>query len=207
MATSSSTLEEDESLKGCEIFVQKHNIQQILKECIVNLCIAKPERPMKFLREHFEKLEKGNCEDSIWFNKPSPAVESEIVYITGLGLPKEECKQIMARQKSNSQSDSHDDEVSPPPPNPVVKARRRRGGVSAEVYTEEDAVSYVRKVIPKDYKTMTALAKAISKNVLFAHLDDNERRSPLMPGSGSDREGGVVGKTLRWLAVPPASRN
>uniref|UniRef100_A0A8P4KIW8 Cyclic nucleotide-binding domain-containing protein n=1 Tax=Dicentrarchus labrax TaxID=13489 RepID=A0A8P4KIW8_DICLA len=146
MATSSSTLEEDESLKGCEIFVQKHNIQQILKECIVNLCIAKPERPMKFLREHFEKLEK------------------------------EECKQIMARQKSNSQSDSHDDEVSPPPPNPVVKARRRRGGVSAEVYTEEDAVSYVRKVIPKDYKTMTALAKAISKNVLFAHLDDNERR-------------------------------
>lgn len=52
----------------------------------------------------------------------------------------------MARQKSNSQSDSHDDEVSPPPPNPVVKARRRRGGVSAEVYTEEDAVSYVRKV-------------------------------------------------------------
>lgn len=58
----------------------------------------------------------------------------------------EECKQILARQKSNSQSDSHDDEVSPPPPNPVVKARRRRGGVSAEVYTEEDAVSYVRKV-------------------------------------------------------------
>ncbi|XP_043945624.1 cAMP-dependent protein kinase type I-beta regulatory subunit isoform X2 [Protopterus annectens] len=87
----------------------------------------------------------------------------------------EECKQILARQKSNSQSDSHDDEISPPPPNPVVKARCRRGGVSAEVYTEEDAVSYVRKVIPKDYKTMTALAKAISKNVLFAHLDDNER--------------------------------
>uniref|UniRef100_A0A674EKP7 Protein kinase, cAMP-dependent, regulatory, type I, beta n=1 Tax=Salmo trutta TaxID=8032 RepID=A0A674EKP7_SALTR len=146
MATSSSpNLEEDESLKGCEVFVQKHNIQQILKECIVNLCIAKPERPMKFLREHFEKLEK------------------------------EESQQILARQKSNSQSDSHDDEVSPPLPNPVVKARRRRGGVSAEVYTEEDAVSYVRKVIPKDYKTMTALAKAISKNVLFAHLDDNER--------------------------------
>lgn len=38
------------------------------------------------------------------------------------------------------------------------------------------------QVIPKDYKTMTALAKAISKNVLFAHLDDNERRyKPLWP--------------------------
>ncbi|ETE65406.1 hypothetical protein L345_08820, partial [Ophiophagus hannah] len=56
--SSSCNAEEDESLKGCELYVQKHNIQQILKECIVNLCIAKPDRPMKFLREHFEKLEK-----------------------------------------------------------------------------------------------------------------------------------------------------
>nr|XP_045000327.1 cAMP-dependent protein kinase type I-beta regulatory subunit isoform X4 [Jaculus jaculus] len=137
--------EDEDSLKGCELYVQKHGVQQVLKECIVHLCIAKPDRPLRFLREHFEKLEK------------------------------EENRQILAWQKSNSQSDSHDEEVSPTPPNPVVKVRCRRGGVSAEVYTEEDAVSYVRKVIPKDYKTMTALAKAISRNVLFAHLDDNER--------------------------------
>lgn len=59
-------------------------------------------------------------------------------------FPQEEARQILTQQKS----DSHDEEVSPTPPNPVVKARRRRGGVSAEVYTEEDAVSYVRKVGP-----------------------------------------------------------
>lgn len=51
-------------------------------------------------------------------------------------------------QKSAPQSDVHDEDMSPTLPNPVVKARRRRGGVSAEVYTEEDAVSYVRKVGP-----------------------------------------------------------
>lgn len=39
-----------------------------------------------------------------------------------------------------------------------------------------DITAFPTQVIPKDYKTMTALAKAISKNVLFAHLDDNERR-------------------------------
>ncbi|NXP69807.1 KAP0 kinase, partial [Ramphastos sulfuratus] len=88
----------------------------------------------------------------------------------------EETKQLLNQQKSGSRSDSREDEISPPPPmNPVVKGRRRRGAISAEVYTEEDAASYVRKVIPKDYKTMAALAKAIEKNVLFAHLDDNER--------------------------------
>lgn len=57
----------------------------------------------------------------------------------------EEAKQISSQQKSSSRSDSREDEVSPPM-NPVVKGRRRRGAISAEVYTEEDAASYVRKV-------------------------------------------------------------
>ncbi|XP_050961603.1 protein kinase, cAMP-dependent, regulatory, type I, alpha (tissue specific extinguisher 1) a isoform X1 [Labeo rohita] len=180
MASSSTSSEEERSLRECERYVQKHNIQQLLKDCIVQLCTNRPERPMAFLREYFERLEK------------------------------EEAKQFVSQQKSSSRSDSREDEVSPPM-NPVVKGRRRRGAISAEVYTEEDAASYVRKVttlfpprnvyfhstnniifvlnsifnavafavfsqvIPKDYKTMAALAKAIEKNVLFAHLDDNER--------------------------------
>ncbi|XP_026469122.1 cAMP-dependent protein kinase type I regulatory subunit isoform X3 [Ctenocephalides felis] len=52
---------------------------------------------------------------------------------------------------------------------------RRRGAISAEPVTEEDATNYVKKVVPKDYKTMAALAKAIDRHVLFSHLDDNER--------------------------------
>ncbi|XP_052375785.1 protein kinase, cAMP-dependent, regulatory, type I, alpha (tissue specific extinguisher 1) a isoform X2 [Oncorhynchus keta] len=157
MASGSTSSEEERSLRECELYVQKHNIQQLLKDCIVQLCTSRPDRPMAFLREYFDRLEK-------------------------------EAKQILQQQKSNSRSDSREDEVSPPM-NPVVKGRRRRGAISAEVYTEEDAASYVRKVrggqpsanhaslqvIPKDYKTMAALAKAIEKNVLFAHLDDNER--------------------------------
>ncbi|XP_008766533.2 cAMP-dependent protein kinase type I-alpha regulatory subunit isoform X1 [Rattus norvegicus] len=137
--------EEERSLRECELYVQKHNIQALLKDSIVQLCTARPERPMAFLREYFERLEK------------------------------EEARQIQSLQKSGIRTDSREDEISPPPPNPVVKGRRRRGAISAEVYTEEDAASYVRKVIPKDYKTMAALAKAIEKNVLFSHLDDNER--------------------------------
>uniref|UniRef100_A0AAZ3SGS4 cAMP-dependent protein kinase type I-alpha regulatory subunit n=1 Tax=Oncorhynchus tshawytscha TaxID=74940 RepID=A0AAZ3SGS4_ONCTS len=144
MASGSTSSEEERSLRECELYVQKHNIQQLLKDCIVQLCTSRPERPMAFLREYFERLEK------------------------------EEAKQILNQQKASSRSDSRDEEVSPPM-NPVVKGRRRRGAISAEVYTEEDAASYVRKVIPKDYKTMAALAKAIEKNVLFSHLDDNER--------------------------------
>lgn len=54
-------------------------------------------------------------------------------------------------------------------------SRPRRGGISSEPMTEEEATNYVKKVVPKDYKTMEALAKAIAKNVLFSHLDENER--------------------------------
>jgi len=57
----------------------------------------------------------------------------------------------------------------------VQQSVKRRGAISAEPITEEDASSYVKKVVPKDYKTMESLSKAIAKNVLFSHLDENER--------------------------------
>ena len=51
-----------EMIKECEEYVGKHKIQVLLKDAIVQLCISKPEKPYKFLREHFEKLEKvGIC--------------------------------------------------------------------------------------------------------------------------------------------------
>lgn len=41
-------------------------------------------------------------------------------------------------------------------------------------------VLYIEKVVPKDYKTMAALSRAISKNILFSHLDENECRQVLI---------------------------
>lgn len=70
--------------------------------------------------------------------------------------------------------DESEDSVTMLPP-PKAVGKLRRGAVSAEPFSEEDATSYVKKVVPKDYKTMAALSKAISKNILFAHLDENER--------------------------------
>ena len=52
------SLEEERSLRECEDYVQRHNVQQILKDCIVQLCVARPENPITFLREYFQKLER-----------------------------------------------------------------------------------------------------------------------------------------------------
>ena len=49
---------EDQTLKECEAYVSKHNIKDLLKDCIVQLCLKKPENPISFLRQHFERLEK-----------------------------------------------------------------------------------------------------------------------------------------------------
>lgn len=53
-----ANLEEEQSLRECEEYVQRHNIQQVLKDCIVQLCVGRPENPISFLREYFQKLER-----------------------------------------------------------------------------------------------------------------------------------------------------
>ena len=55
---SSMRMEEEQSLQECEAYVQHHRIQQILKDCIVQLCVSRPDNPISFLREYFQKLEQ-----------------------------------------------------------------------------------------------------------------------------------------------------
>jgi len=135
-----ANVDEEQSLRECEAYVARHNIQQILKDCIVQLCVSRPDNPASFLREYFQKLERE-----------------------------------VAREAKQKAPLSPDDSEDSPMVQGVVPTRPRRGGISAETMTEEEATNYVKKVVPKDYKTMEALAKAIAKNVLFSHLDENER--------------------------------
>lgn len=53
-----ANLDEEQSLQECEAYVQRHNIQQILKDCVVQLCVGRPQNPISFLREYFQKLER-----------------------------------------------------------------------------------------------------------------------------------------------------
>merc|ERR1712142_747140 len=135
------TMDEEQSLRECEAYVQKHDIQKILKECIVQLCVSRPDNPVSFLREYFQKLEREAVKES----------------------------------KAALLTPEDGDEAESPMPAGMQQPLRRRGAVSAEPINEEDAASYVKKVVPKDYKTMASLSKAIAKNVLFSHLDENER--------------------------------
>ncbi|KAL9904260.1 protein kinase, cAMP-dependent, regulatory subunit type 1 isoform 1-T1 [Glossina fuscipes fuscipes] len=89
-------------------------------------------------------------------------------------IPEEDVEQVKLDANKQVTSPDDCDDLSPMPQTAAPPVRRR-GGISAEPVTEEDATSYVKKVVPKDYKTMAALSKAIAKNVLFSHLDENER--------------------------------
>lgn len=57
-STGASNGAEDQTLKECESYVGKHNVKDLLKDCIVQLCLKKPENPISFLKQHFEKLER-----------------------------------------------------------------------------------------------------------------------------------------------------
>jgi len=58
--TANPTPGDDNTLKECEAYVNKHNVKELLKDCIVQLCLRKPEHPITFLKQHFERLEKVN---------------------------------------------------------------------------------------------------------------------------------------------------
>ncbi|KAF2347245.1 cAMP-dependent protein kinase regulatory subunit dimerization-anchoring domain, partial [Trinorchestia longiramus] len=53
-----SNTDDESRLRECEAYVQRHNVQQMLKDAIVSLCVSRPENPKAFLRDHFDKLEQ-----------------------------------------------------------------------------------------------------------------------------------------------------
>uniref|UniRef100_A0A8C5CEY7 RIIa domain-containing protein n=1 Tax=Gadus morhua TaxID=8049 RepID=A0A8C5CEY7_GADMO len=58
MTSGNMSSDEERSMRECEQYVQKHNIQQLLlKDCIVQLCTSRPDRPMAFLKEYFDREE------------------------------------------------------------------------------------------------------------------------------------------------------
>ncbi|KAH9282232.1 cAMP-dependent protein kinase regulatory subunit [Echinococcus granulosus] len=215
-------MEDDLYAKELDDYVKRHNIHKILRESIVNICLYRPDDPIRFLREYFEGLDtsspsytdpasnhtlrrtvsagkqsSASCSGNASY--PSPSAGSEPSPNPDNDPPDEPSTSTQRchsgdRCSSNQNGLSDVDDAygssgevqfhSFPTPTAVncsssdpisAKRRVRRGAVSGEVYTEEDAASYVKKVVPKDYKTMTALSKAIARNVLFAHLDENER--------------------------------
>ncbi|XP_061196201.1 cAMP-dependent protein kinase regulatory subunit isoform X1 [Saccostrea echinata] len=132
--------------------------------------------------ESDQQIEKGSEKMSDYSesktNKESSVAELTESHPQGKTEAKPLGKGQEQKTKSKSAtppSDDVADEIASTPFPLKNIVRNRRGAVSAEVYKEEDAAQYVKKVVPKDYKTMAALSKAISKNVLFSHLDDNER--------------------------------
>lgn len=132
-------------------YVQQKNIQNILRESIINLLLHKPENPISYLRQYFSKLEQDEQQENINNNNSGDSNTNN------------------SNSKSNSSNQLDNNATN------KATARTRRGAVSAETYSEDDAANYVKKVVPKDYKTTSALSKAIGKNVLFSHLDDCEK--------------------------------
>jgi cAMP-dependent protein kinase regulator len=90
------------------------NFFQVLKDCIVQVCVTRPDNPIAYLREYFQKLER----------------------------------QIAQGSKAGPLSpDDAEEAESPIPPVQSQQSVRRRGAISAEPITEEDASSYVKKVV------------------------------------------------------------
>jgi len=85
---------------------------------------------------------------------------------------------------------AEEDDTLDEPPRLPQSGNKRRLGVSAEVPDENEAANYQKVVIPKTAEVRRALESVMCKNVLFAHLDPDEKTdvfdamAPLERGPG-----------------------
>ncbi len=171
-----NTSSSEQTVRDCEAYIAKHDIQNLLRDCIVQLCLKKPTNPIQYLSNYFDKLDSQTSTTK----KPSmrqqqtasPTEQTSKQQSTNGSVAGENDDLADLNEASGGNASSHQNQSTA---NTNVKARERRGAVSAEPYKEEDATSYVKTVIPKDYATMQALSKAIQSNLLFSHLDDSEK--------------------------------
>ena len=172
----------EQTVRDCEAYIAKHDIQNLLRDCIVQLCLKKPSNPVQFLASYFDKLDSQTSPGSASATTKKSSMRQQ--------QSSSPVEQSTKQQSSNGSVAGENDDLAdlndgtPGHPtshsnqsssNANVKGRERRGAVSAEPYKEEDATSYVKTVIPKDYTTMQSLSKAIQTNLLFSHLDDSEK--------------------------------
>jgi cAMP-dependent protein kinase regulator len=176
-----NTSSSEQTVRDCEAYIAKHDVQNLLRDCIVQLCLKKPSNPIQFLANYFDKLESQTPTSSTTKKSTmrqqqtsSPPVEQTITskQQSTNGSVAGENDDLADLNEGTGSVNSHQNQASS---HANIKTRERRGAVSAEPYKEEDATSYVKTVIPKDYATMQALSKAIQSNLLFSHLDDSEK--------------------------------
>jgi cAMP-dependent protein kinase regulator len=141
-----NTASSEQTVRDCEAYIAKHDIQNLLRDCIVQLCLKKPANPIEFLANYFDKFDTQNLS-----TKKSPMRQQQT------SSPVEQ-QQASKQQSANGSAAGENDDVADlnessghqsQSANNNVKGRERRGAVSAEPYKEED--------------------------LLFSHLDDSEK--------------------------------
>jgi cAMP-dependent protein kinase regulator len=170
-----NTSSSEQTVRDCEAYIAKHDIQNLLRDCIVQLCLKKPSNPTQFLASYFDKLDSQTSttkKPTMRQQQTASPIEQTSKQQSANGSVAGENDDLGdLNEVSGGNTSSQQNQTT----NAGVKTRERRGAVSAEPYKEEDATSYVKTVIPKDYATMQALSKAIQSNLLFSHLDDSEK--------------------------------
>ena len=144
-----------------ESYCSQHDLLSLLQTAVNDLTKSQPAVPEIFLRDYFSRLcaSKKLTDVSPYTATPTDETAS---------LP-QKYRLLDTSQTSLPSNPNPDSPVVPP------AMRSRRNGISVSVIQEEEANTYIKRVIPKDYKTMNALSKSIKDNVLFCHLDETER--------------------------------
>lgn len=146
-----------------ETYLKDKKVDDILTDMVVAVGRERPEQPAAFMVEYLSEKYLGVVPKSSTWEDRARIVDKEFE-----GNSDTDNKNNT--NKSNNDDDNEAQAATPPP-----QQRGRRGAICCEPVDEDDGNNEPRKKIPKSAEAQRKLDDALKANIMFAHLDAEER--------------------------------
>lgn len=143
-----------------EAYLAVHGVADKLTDLVVALGQARPENPVQFMVDHLSEKYLGVVPRDAGWERRAVAVDKKFEPTT------------VARSSTGSSDAPRS--LGESEDQPIVK-RGRRGAISCEP-VDDDGQAEVRKKVPKSAEQSRHLEDSLRSNIMFAHLDADERQ-------------------------------
>lgn len=155
-----------------QAYLKEKNINQVFVKLVEALLLNKPDEPITYIIKYLKENYADMCKDVTIGGTVSTSTGGRAVDLSGNENKEEDDEDS---DFDSDEEDDDDDMGDLPEIKRSAKAKGRRVSVSAEsVNPEKMAASFKKKVVPKSEEEKQQITDFLSKQMLFAHLDESQ---------------------------------
>eukprot|EP01094_Clydonella_sp_ATCC50884_P012680 TRINITY_DN22983_c0_g1_i1.p2 TRINITY_DN22983_c0_g1~~TRINITY_DN22983_c0_g1_i1.p2 ORF type:complete len:391 (+),score=154.05 TRINITY_DN22983_c0_g1_i1:187-1359(+) len=149
----------DSSAPELESYLEESGVNEVLKATLAQMLVTRPASPIQFmvdfLQANYLKKEAAGSSIKMDTSSSSSSGGGMMTSSGGASMAEEEVTTPMMAKRA---------------------PRKRRGGFSSEVLKDVDLDEEPVKVFPKSHESKARLDASLQTNVMFQHLDQDERQ-------------------------------